>query len=174
MTDPKNQPTITPDMMVAALLKDFPDLEEVLMDLAPAFKKLQTPALRATVTRTTSLHQMAQGTNVTLGEMINRLRVAAGQEEPMSDTQTDAAAGTPSWVTDCEVELFDARETIEAGNHPLPEALAAVNKLTPGQAYAIVTPFLPTPMIEKIGAMGFQTWTDPKGPAHFVTYFSRA
>ncbi len=174
MTAPKDQPTITPDMNVADLVKGFPDLEEVLEDLAPAFKKLQTPALRATVAATTSLHQLAQGAGISIGDMVTKLRVAAGQEEPMDDEKSSTASDLPSWVTDCEVEIFDARESIEAGNHPLPEALAAVNKLTPGHAYAIVTPFVPTPMIDKIQAMGFQTWTDTKGSAHFVTYFSRA
>ena len=78
----------------------------------------------------------------------------------------------PAWVAQSEIELFDARESIRSGGHPLPQALAAVDKLQPGQAYAIVTPFRPTPMIDKIAAKGLATWTEQKGPDHFITYFA--
>lgn len=176
MTNSGDQPAITPDMKVAALLKDFPDLEEVLIDIAPAFKKLRNPVLRRTVAKITSLRQAARVGGVTIGEVVNRLRVAAGQEAQWEKDgeKTDATAERPSWVDDCEVEVFDARETIESGSHPLSQVLGAVNKLAPGQAYAIITPFLPAPMIDKVQAKGFLTWTDQKGPDHFVTYFSRA
>jgi len=84
---------------------------------------------------------------------------------------TDAAQ-RPAWVDQSEVEIFDARETIESGGHPLPRVFSAVDKLGAGQAYAIVTPFLPAPMIDKIRAKGFRTWTEKKGPEKFVTYFA--
>lgn len=176
MTDSANRTDITPDIKVAALLKEYPELEEVLIGIAPAFKKLRNPVLRRTVAKITSLRQAARVGSVSIGELVNKLRVAAGQEEPWAEDgeETAAAEGRPSWVDDAEVETFDARETIEAGGHPLPQAMSGVDKLEPGQAYAIVTPFLPAPMIDKIKAKGFHAWTDQKGPEHFVTYFTRS
>ena len=41
-----------------------------------------------------------------------------------------------------------------------------------GQAFAIVTPFTPSPMIDKLREKGFRSWTEQKGPEHYVTHFS--
>ncbi|MFH1755446.1 MAG: DUF1858 domain-containing protein, partial [Candidatus Latescibacterota bacterium] len=60
MTDDTNRPSITPDMKVSALLEAYPELEDVLIGIAPAFKKLRNPVLRRTVAKLTSLRQAAQ------------------------------------------------------------------------------------------------------------------
>ena len=176
MTDSAEKPAITPDLKVSKLLSAYPELEEVLIGIAPAFKKLSNPVLRRTVARITSLRQAARVGGVSLGDMVNRLRVAAGQEEAfVKDDKTDAPVeDRPGWVADGTVELFDARETIESGGHPLPQVMAAFGKLGPGQVYALVTPFLPAPMIDKVKQKGGQAWTEQMGPEHYVTYFGRA
>ncbi|MFH2008490.1 MAG: DUF1858 domain-containing protein [bacterium] len=175
MTDSTSKPAITPDLKVAKLLFEYPELEEVLIGIAPAFKKLRNPVLRKTVARITSLRQAARVGGVSVGALVNKLRVAAGQEEAFLGEEGGDAASTerPAWVQSSTVELFDAREAIEGGGHPLPQALAAVDKLEAGHAFAIVTPFLPAPMIDKIEQKGFRSWTEQKGPEHFVTYFAK-
>lgn len=55
--------------------------------------------------------------------------------------------------------------------HPLTTVMTRTAKLEPGQAFAIVTPFLPAPMVDKLRDIGFRAWTDQKGAEHFVTYF---
>ena len=50
---------ITPKTKVAELLSTYPELEDVLVDMAPAFKKLKNPVLRRTIARVTSLQQAA-------------------------------------------------------------------------------------------------------------------
>lgn len=168
---------ITPDTKVGALLDAYPDLEEVLIGIAPVFKKLRNPALRRTVARLTSLRQAAKVGGVSLGGMIGTLRTAAGLEEAWEDSGEEESVGgskeRPDWLDACEaIEIHDARQEIEDGGHPLPFVLAAVEALEPGQAFAIVTPFLPAPMIDKVAERGCHTWTEQRGPEHFVTYFA--
>ncbi len=50
---------ITPETKISALLGQFPQLEEVLMKMAPEFKKLRNPILRKTIAKVASLHQVA-------------------------------------------------------------------------------------------------------------------
>jgi len=169
---------ITPDTKVGALLDAYPELEEVLIGIAPVFKKLRNPALRRTVARLTSLRQAAKVGGISLGEMIGTLRTAAGLEEAWEEDGGSESPGDsktrPDWLDACEaIETHDARGEIEAGGHPLPTVLAAVEGLGAGQAFAIVTPFVPAPMIDKVAQRGFQTWTEQRGPEHFVTYFVR-
>ena len=176
MSDSKIE--ITPDLNVGELLDCYPQLEDVLIGIAPAFEKLRNPTLRRTVATLTTLRQAASVGNVSLGHMISALRTAAGQQEPWVGDSAGGAEGDamqqqrPAWLAECTVELFDAREAIEAGQHPLPQVLAATAQLQPGQAFAIVTPFTPSPMIDKLREKGFRSWTEQKGPEHYVTHFS--
>jgi uncharacterized protein (DUF2249 family) len=173
MTDQTGNPPITPDLDVKTLLEAYPALEQTLFELAPAFKKLRTPALRQTVARLTSLRQVAGGTEIALGELISKLRVAAGVEAEWEEGS--AAAERPEWLEQCgSIETLDAREEIESGGHPLPRVMAAIDKLERGRAFAIVTPFVPTPMVNMVQQKGFKAWSEQKGPAHFITYFARA
>ena len=44
---------------IATLLKVYPELEERLIELVPAFDKLRNPILRRTIAKVTSLQQAA-------------------------------------------------------------------------------------------------------------------
>lgn len=46
---------ITPSTTVYAILDSYPELEEVLIGMAPAFKKLKNPILRNTVAKVATL-----------------------------------------------------------------------------------------------------------------------
>ncbi|MDD4434532.1 MAG: DUF1858 domain-containing protein, partial [Parabacteroides sp.] len=47
-------------MKVAELLNDYPEIEDTLLSLSPAFAKLRNPVLRKTVARVTTLQQAAK------------------------------------------------------------------------------------------------------------------
>lgn len=171
-----DRPDITPDLKIGALLDAYPDLEEVLIGIAPAFKKLRNPVLRRTVAKLTTLRQAAQVGGVSLGETIRTLRSAAGIAQEWNDEEPAASGRSPrpDWFDEGKiVETFDATEMIEGGGHPLPVVMAAVRKLAPGQIYAIVTPFTPAPMIDTVRAAGFETWTTQAGSERFITYCAR-
>ncbi|MBI4720480.1 MAG: DUF1858 domain-containing protein [Chitinivibrionia bacterium] len=179
----KDRPDITPDLKIGALLDAYPDLEDVLIRIAPAFKKLRNPVLRRTVAKLTTLRQAAQVGGVSLGETIRTLRGAAGIAQQWNDEapgvsealgESGAPGGLPrpEWLDGGTlVETFDAREMIEGGGHPLPVVMGAVRKLEPGQIYAIITPFTPAPMIDKVREKGYEAWTAQEGAERFITYF---
>ena len=167
---------ITPDMKIGHLLAAYPELEDELITVAPTFQKLRNPVLRRTVARVTTLRQAAAVGGVSLGELIGRLRRAAGIEEPwQQDEPASGAAERPAWFADVTVvSNRDARPEIEQGEHPLPVVMAAVRELEPGQGYVLITPFVPAPMIDKITEMGFLAWTEQVGSEEFHTIFARA
>ena len=82
---------ITLQMKVAELLNDYPEIEDTLLSLSPAFAKLRNPVLRKTVARVTTLQQAAKVGGLNAGYLIQELRRAAG----ISDTEavTDKEEG---------------------------------------------------------------------------------
>lgn len=164
---------ITPKTKVGELLDAYPDLEEVLIRLAPPFKKLKNPVLRRTVARVTTLQHAAIVGNIHVAKLVNTLREKAGQEilEGL-EAGTSKSSGPPSWVDEKKiVRVFDARPVIEAGQNPLGEVLGYVQQMKSGEIYVLETPFLPAPMIEKVTAMGFDTWSKPETDNHYKNYF---
>ncbi|MBM4129477.1 DUF1858 domain-containing protein [bacterium] len=178
-----DRPAITPQMKVGQLLDAYPELEETLIAIAPEFARLRNPVLRATVARVTSLQQAAQVGGVGLGELIARLRTAAGcGDGPAGDIAAEAdgsgagdtAAARPDWVDRVAVVgRDDARADIDAGEHPLPRVMAAVAKLEPGQAHLLVTPFVPAPLLDKVRGLGLLVWTEQAGPREFRSLIAR-
>jgi uncharacterized protein (DUF2249 family) len=163
---------ITPETKILALLESYPQLEETLLNISPAFAKLQNPLLRRTVARMATLRQVAQIGNVPLAELINRLRREAGQTE--GTFEDSMKVERPNWLnTDNIEERLDARPMLEAGEHPLGVVLAALQKLPNGKIYELTTPFLPAPLLEQVRQKGFQVYSETVSENQVKSYFCK-
>ena len=167
-----DRPPITPALKVGALLEAYPELEEVLIAVVPAFEKLRNPVLRRTVANVTTLSQAARVGNVSIGDLVGRLRTAAGHEEEIDPETDDSESIRPDWLDTVSIKNeMDARKMIEEGGHPLPEVMGALKMLQPGEGYTLATPFVPAPMIDQARSLGYEVWTEQRGPEDFLTTF---
>lgn len=164
---------ITPKTKVAELLEAYPELEDVLIDLAPAFKKLKNPLLRKTIARITSLQQAASVGEVPVEVIVNKLRGIVGQDELHDlDGNADYKGGQPDWFDPAKVTVtMDAREMIATGGHPVSKVLGDLHDFEAGKIYELVTPFLPAPLIDKVKDIGYRCWTKKESESLFRSYF---
>lgn len=72
------------------------------------------------------------------------------------------------------VKRLDARPLKAAGLHPVEQVLRELAALGPGEAYEVVTPHPPAPLLERAAALGFAGTTVELEPETFVTTFARA
>ncbi|MDZ7345449.1 MAG: DUF2249 domain-containing protein, partial [candidate division KSB1 bacterium] len=143
------------------------------VSLAPAFEKLRNPFLRRTIARMTSLAQAAQGGNVPIADLVNRLREQAGQPPLRLESLSDQAAEPPLWFkTGTIVKSIDARPMLERGEHPISLVLQEVEKLQTSEILELITGFVPAPLIEKVETKGFHSWTLQRGN-EVKSYFCR-
>ena len=164
---------ITPRTKVYELLQAYPELEDVLIEMAPVFKKLKNPVLRRTIARVTTLQQAAQVGEIPVHSLVNTLRQKVGQDN-LEGLEAGAAgqSAKPSWLKeDHIVKRLDARPIIEQGGHPLGEVLEGVRDLKSGEIFELTTPFLPAPLIEKVVAQGFDNYAVKKAEDHYINYF---
>lgn len=68
---------------------------------------------------------------------------------------------------------FDVRELIRNGIEPFPEILQRVLKLKADEGLIVVAPFLPSPLIERIGGQGFSSKVERGSGADWMVYFWR-
>jgi hypothetical protein len=166
---------ITPETKVGEVLDTYPELEELLIEIAPPFRKLHNPVLRKTVARVTSLRQAAKVGGVPIGEMINKLRLALGQETIEVDSDRTSGEGTerPAWLENRPIwKSLDARPLIESGQEPLGMVMTDLSALPPKQLYELIAPFEPAPLIDRARKRGFETYCVHDADGSTRTYFS--
>ena len=72
-----------------------------------------------------------------------------------------------------QFKRFDVRELLRDGVEPFPEIRKRVDALEPNEGLIIVAPFLPSPLIEKLGSEGFASKVERGQGADWVVYFWR-
>ncbi len=153
---------ITFQTKIYEILEEYPQLEDTLMQLSPAFAKLKNPILRKTIARVTSLEQAAAIAGIEAGEMVQKLRVAAGLGalEPQSGVWNQIPAEQPEWFSEAMVkERFHATAMIESGQVPMSLILSKAKTLSKGEILEFSTPFLPVPILELLSSKGFGVWS---------------
>ena len=170
--DNKNELIITPKTKVSQLIETYPQLEDVLIEYAPAFKKLKNPVLRKTIARITTLQQAAAIGNVKVEDMINRLRKEVGQDKVTDSTVSGYNYSKPEWFSeDNIVTEFSAVEMLARGEHPVNQVMADLNNMDEGKIYKLITPFLPAPLIDKASSLNCRHWIDKTSEDEFDIYF---
>jgi hypothetical protein len=167
---------ITPKTKILDLLADYPELEEVLFDISPAFKQLKNPILRRTVAKATTLQQAALVGGIKVEELVNKLRLATGNVDipglPPDSVKEKTPVAVPSWFAERKItQHLDAREMLNRGEHPVGQVLADLSKLPETEIYQLKAPFFPAPLIDKAAGIGFEHYCVELGPEEFNIYF---
>ena len=171
-----SQLQITPQTRIGEFLDNYPEHEELLISLSPAFQKLRNPVLRRTIGRVATIQQVAVVGNIPLATIINSLREAAGQNQTNEIMNSNNnLQEQPSWFNAASIsEMLDAREMLQAGQHPLADVLARTSALQAGQIFELITPFTPMPLIEKVTDKGCNAYVQTVSDSEVHTYFCKA
>lgn len=165
---------ITPKTKVGELLDAYPQLEETLIGYVPAFETLKNPVLRRTIGRVTTLQQAASVGGVQVEDLINTLRKEVGQDLFAGVEGARYNTVRPAWFAEDRVAAtLDARAMLAAGEHPVGQVIADLNKMAPGQIYKLLAPFLTAPLIDKATSLGAAHWVTRQGDGAYVIYFTR-
>ncbi len=72
-----------------------------------------------------------------------------------------------------QFKRFDVRDLIRRGIEPFPEIHQRVGRLKSDEGMIVVAPFLPSPLIEKLGSEGFASKVERGSGADWMVYFWR-
>ncbi|MDC7218000.1 MAG: DUF1858 domain-containing protein [Spirochaetales bacterium] len=167
---------ITPKTKIYDLLEAYPQLEDVLISMAPQFKKLKNPVLRKTITKITTLSQAATVGGLKVENLINKLRTEVGHStvNDVSDESENYITEQPVWFDENTiVETINIREMLNAGEQPVHEVLAAIKKLKEKEILKVIAPFIPAPLIDKSLSLSYRHWLKQQQDEEFWVYFSK-
>ncbi len=183
MKDKKNkhkhsasQIPITPETKIGILLDSYPELESILIQMAPSFGKLTNPLLRKTIAKITSLKQAAEIGQIPLPALINRLRKEVGQEDWTASREEDEKKPQPKpdWLKTSSIsKTIDARPMLERGEHPVNLVLQELSELQQNKCLLLITSFEPAPLKDLAHSKGFKTWTEKKSEQLYQTFFGK-
>ncbi len=153
------------------ILEKYPELENILVELALEFAKLKNPILRRTIARVTSVQQAANVAKISPEFMLMALRRAAGSgtnaledfrlqvEEIKLKKESYLNEIQPEWFSEDKIKIrFDANYIIESGGSPLSDILHVSKQLNKNDILEITTPFRPEPIIDIFKSKGFLVW----------------
>lgn len=167
---------ITPKTKIYDLLEAYPQLEDVLISHAPEFIKLKNPILRKTIARVASISQAAVIGGLNVEELVNKLRVAVGQDNIHSIDETGKKYTTvcPDWFkAELIVKTIDIREMLNRDEQPVHEVLAAAKNLHENEILEIIAPFIPAPLLDKSLSLDYKHWLENKGEGEYRVFFTK-
>ena len=173
MTD--DRLAITPSTNVAALLDCYPQLEDVLIEIAPPFKKLKNPMVRKSVAKVASLRQAAAVGGIPVDELVNKLRTAIGQDalDRIESDLDSYSAERPEWFQREKIRKSIDERVNDPNQMPLVGLVQAARSLEQGEIVELITTFLPAPGIDIMREQGYVVWSETKDDGLVRTYFAR-
>jgi uncharacterized protein (DUF2249 family) len=81
--------------------------------------------------------------------------------------------GVPPRMSLPVFKRLDARKLLARGIEPFPEIRKCVDALKTGEGLAVIAPFLPSPLIEKLRGENFHSRVEPQPDGSWITYFWR-
>lgn len=155
---------------VADLLNAYPELENTLLELSPAFAKLRNPVLRRTVARVATLQQAAKIAGISPALMVQTLRQAAGLATgDITNSSDDEEVETvPEWFDEAGISIrLDASPLIDSGQSPMQEIIRLSGQLKKEEIMELTAPFKPVPIIDLLKSKGFKVWYN-NGKTYFL------
>jgi len=142
---------ITPSVTVHELLEEYPQLEEVLIGIAPPFKKLKNPFLRKTIAKVATIKHISSVGGVPLGELI---------------------AKQPKWFSTDKVTLTVEEDKLENKDEmTLVAIMRGAKDVKAGEIIELVTTFLPAPGIDTLRSKGYSIWVKKEDGGIIKSYF---
>jgi len=164
---------ITPSVTVHALLEAYPQLEDLLIGMAPPFKKLKNPILRKTVARVATIENIAAVGGIPLDVLVGRLRAAVGLPQSAdSYSDQDYFGESPAWFSvDKIVFAVDEKKVDAKEGKSLVAIMLEATGVNSGDIIELATSFLPAPGIDIMKSKGYLAWSQREADDLVKTYF---
>ena len=164
---------ITASTTVHELLVAYPELEETLISIAPAFKKLKNPLLRKSIAKIATLKHISAVGNVPLNDLVNVLRKAVGQSETSDSYEEEKYfSDQPDWFSKDNVTVSVNEEKLEVKDKmTVVVLLQEAKRIKKGEIIELITTFLPAPGIDTMKSKGYSVWTVKEDENLIKTYF---
>ena len=176
---------ITENDTIYDIVTKYSELREVLVQLSPAFKRLQNPVIFQTAARVATVRRAAETGKVYLREMLYQLNDAIGlgkefleqakgqiareRDEYLSKQSSPEVGSRPHWIDEAtNFKVLDVRDLTEDPFESIRKTAAAAKT-----GFVLVQKFVPYPMISLLASEGFESFVEKISEHEVRVYFYR-
>lgn len=167
------------DDRISTVLARDERLLAVLVAAAPAFKKLQNPLLRKTMSKLATVEQAARIAGLDAADLLARLNGALAGEPPRDVRPVDHVPlheAMPAALLDVPPERIvdlDVRDELRAGREPFRPIMSAAGRVDRDGVLRLRAIFEPAPLYPVLGRQGFSHFTEQLGADDWRVWFWR-
>lgn len=149
---------------ISDVLRHYPQLLDVLIEISPAFAKLRNPLMRRVQTRLVTVSQAAGMAGLAPATLTQRLNQAAGispadESADVRDATEPQPTAAPDWAGIATiVEELDVRPLMERGEEPFRVIMEAARRVPAGSVLRLLAGFEPLPLYDALAKQGFAHW----------------
>lgn len=163
---------------IAALLKHHPDVLEVIVSIAPDFKKLRNPILRKLMAGRTSISMASKVGGCSPEDFFKALAPLGFEVDDSAVLVEDKVDNSPlpEYLTSLDksqIKEFDVRQILASGQDPLRAIQEKVKDLKNIEVLVIINNFEPVPLIKLLEKQGFLSHVNYINEDRIDTYFYR-
>ncbi len=176
---------ITEEDKIYDLIIKFPQLKDTLIKMNPVFEKLNNKIAFNTVAKVTTVKTAAKIGKIYLNQFLLELNESIGKEkeflkykkkelnrvkgEVLSETFGIENKEPPVWLDNTEgFKIFDYSERDE---EPFLEVTRYASLLKLNEGFILIQKFEPLPLINYLGKLGFDYFTDKLDNSKYKVYF---
>lgn len=168
---------ITSKSKLFDVLKEYPDLEDKIINIAPTFKNLKNPVLRRTVGQLATLDKVAQIGNIEGIDLVNTLRREIGQPEISAEAKIEISIpentdDDPDWIIGEPQHIVNGTEMLQRGEVPLNHVNELLETLHEDGFILLLTDFEPIPIMDAMRQKDRDVYhkTHPNDDDQHLTY----
>jgi len=154
-------------------LDKYPELKNVLIELSPKFKKMQSPALYNTLARFASFRDAARVTGVSLCEILHIINKYLGVENKLLKSMPECIKGgeTEDELKGSAIMWEESAERYVYNIDSLSELIQKVSNLKPQENIVIISVDYPAELLKVANGLGF-TFNIEKSREYRVSVFN--
>ena len=158
---------------IAALIKETPEVIDVIASINKHFRKLQNPILRKVLATRITIADAAKVGGVSVAVFYEKLAPLGFEieEEEMLQTKHDNKMEETSNKEIKHLVSLDVRPILEEGTDPFKAIMNAIKTLKIEETLEIINSFEPIPLIHKLKEKGYESWTKRSEEGVVFTYF---
>lgn len=171
---------ITPDMKIYNIVKEYPELMDVLIEQSPKFVKLKNKVVFNTMAKITNVYDAAKIGSLDTNDLLLALNKAIGKEQEFSSQNMEnnpeeenklnfTEENNVSWQ-----DLIDAFEVIDArelGDDAFTNIMDLAKIIKQGDGFCVIQKFEPIPLYNALDRRGFEHLTVKISEEEYKTYF---
>jgi uncharacterized protein (DUF2249 family) len=164
---------ISANTRISTVIRANPAAIEAIASINKHFEKLRNPILRKVLASRVTIGDAARIGGTGVDVFFDKLKGLGFIPEREGDAVVSSAVSTKPQMPPVGITL-DARETLNKGQDPFKEIIAAAEQLPKNKSLLIINTFEPIPLLAVLRKKGFSHYTSQVEPNLVNTYFFRS